>query len=126
MGRSIGAVLAGAVVWSVLYQITFPVLGVVAPDVWANAERIDNSVWLLALLGLTVCYSVLAGYVTGWVAAKEPAKHALWLGLVQLGLGLVFEIVFWNATPVWYHLIFLTLLVPGNVYGGMLREKKTH
>jgi hypothetical protein len=27
----------------------------------------------------------------------------------------------WQLTPVWYHLVFLALLVPAVLYGGRLR-----
>ena len=31
---------------------------------------------------------------------------------VQLLLGIMFEAVSWSLTPVWYHLVFLALVVP--------------
>jgi MFS family permease len=124
MGRSIAAVLAGAVVWSFFYQLTFPVVTMIDPDIWEGAERVDHAPWLATVIALSVVYSVAAGYVTGLVGKKDEPKHALRLGVLQFALGITFEVMFWSFTPVWYHLVFLALLIPGNVYGGMLREKR--
>jgi hypothetical protein len=35
-----------------------------------------------------------------------------------LVLGIGFEVSYWAMLPVWYHLAFLALLIPGNVVGG--------
>jgi hypothetical protein len=45
------------------------------------------------------------------------------LAALQLALGLVFEILFWDMTPVWYHVVFLALIVPATLYGGTLRAR---
>jgi hypothetical protein len=41
---------------------------------------------------------------------------------VLLLMGIGFEVSAWQLTPVWYHLVFLVLLVPAVLYGGRLRE----
>jgi hypothetical protein len=40
---------------------------------------------------------------------------------IQLAVGSAFEASYWDMTPVWYHLVFLALLVPTTVLGGRLR-----
>ena len=123
MKRSVLAVLAGAGVWSLFYQPTFPILRAISPEVWGST-RVDDPTWLSVLIVLTFGYSVLAGYVTGLVARTREVAHAAALGSLQLTLGIIFEVMFWEATPAWYHLTFLALLLPGNLSGGWLRKNR--
>ena len=68
--------------------------------------------------------TIAAGYVTGLTAARNALKHAWALGVAQLALGIFFEVSYWNLLPVWYHLVFLALLIPGNVFGGSWSEAR--
>jgi hypothetical protein len=68
--------------------------------------------------------SVLAGYVTATVAGKDPMPVVWALAVLQLVLGIIAETSAWALTPVWYHLIFLALVVPATVYGGRLRVRR--
>jgi hypothetical protein len=36
-------------------------------------------------------------------------------------MGLAATIQFWDTAPVWYHVVFLVLLTPAHVLGGVLR-----
>jgi len=45
------------------------------------------------------------------------------LGVLQLAIGISFEVSYWAMLPVWYHLVFLALLLPGNVLGGAVRRQ---
>jgi hypothetical protein len=40
--------------------------------------------------------------------------------VLQLGLGIFFQAQYWQLMPLWYHLPFLALLLPGNVYGAWM------
>ncbi len=76
----------------------------------------------MTLLTLCIAVSLLAGYVTGAVARTKPVSHGLALGILQLGLGIFFQAQYWQLMPLWYHLVFLTMLLPGNVYGAWLQD----
>ena len=41
--------------------------------------------------------------------------------MIQLVVGIGFEVSYWEMTPVWYHLVFLALIVPATVWGGILK-----
>lgn len=123
MGRSVLAVLAGAVAWSVLWvasarAVAALVPGAIASDGSAGAPGVN-----LFFLGLSVVYSVGAGYLTAAVARRNELAHTAALGVLQLALGMYFEVSTWQLAPVWYHLSFLVLLLPGNMAGGMLRAR---
>ncbi len=122
MGRSILAVLAGAVVWAVLWLGSNATLAAVFPGQLVPNQYIGHTGILMTLLALCIAFSLLAGYVTAVVARTNLVKHGLALGVLQLGLGIFFQSQYWNLMPLWYHLVFLTLLLPGNVYGAWLRD----
>jgi hypothetical protein len=42
------------------------------------------------------------------------------LAAVLLLVGIFVEIQYWNVMPVWYHLIFLAVLVPATLWGGRI------
>ncbi len=122
MGRSILAVLAGAVVWAVLWLGSNATLAAVFPGQLVPNQYIGHTGILMTLLALCIAFSLLAGYVTAVVARTNLVKHGLALGVLQLGLGIFFQSQYWNLMPLWYHLVFLTMLLPGNVYGAWLRD----
>ena len=49
-------------------------------------------------------------------------KHVWVLALIQLGIGIFVQSGVWDQMPLWYHLPFLALLLPANVYGAWLRD----
>jgi len=124
MWRSILSILAGAVLWTALWlpftramQAAFP--SVIVPD-----QYLGHVPSLLTFLVASVVFSVAAGYLTALVAKSKPVLHALALGILQLALGIGFELSYWALLPAWYHLVFLALLIPGNVGGGGLRARR--
>lgn len=118
-GRDVMAVVAGAVLWAVLWvggsALAAPMLGVVA------GQPITDTGVLLGYIAYSVLLSILAGYTAAAVAGHAPMRPVRWLAGVQLLLGIVFEVSAWSLTPVWYHLVFLVLLVPAVLLGGRLR-----
>jgi hypothetical protein len=119
VGRSVLAVIAGAAVWAVLWTGGTSQMSTVFPDV-VQGERLERALPLITLIAYSVALSVLAGWTTGRIAAAEPVRHATILAVIQLVLGILFEVSAWDLLPVWYHLVFLALLVPATVYGGRL------
>ncbi|HUF51451.1 MAG TPA: hypothetical protein VMN60_11485 [Longimicrobiales bacterium] len=77
---------------------------------------------LLWYIAFSVVLSVAAGYVAAAAAGMGNAARAAGiLAALQLVLGIGVEVSSWGLTPVWYHVVFLALLVPATVYGGRLR-----
>jgi len=124
MWRSVLSVVAGAVLWAALWvpftramQMAFP--SRVIPD-----QYLGHAPTLATFIAASVVFSVAAGYVTALVARSKPVRHAFALGVLQLALGIGFELSYWELLPTWYHLIFLVLLIPANVWGGMLLARR--
>ncbi len=121
MGRSILSVIAGVVLWSVLWIATGAALAALFPDIIVPEQYVGHLGMLLTYLAASIIYSIAAGYLTGTVAARDHVKHGVALGVVLLALGIYFESTYWDLLPVWYHLTFLALLIPGNVAGAAWR-----
>lgn len=124
MGRAVGAVLAGAAVWAVLWLGMNGVLPSIIPEIYVPGERLEHVPLLLFLIAYSVVLSVLAGYVTAAVRGPEPMGAVKALAGLQLTLGVVAEAASWALLPVWYHLVFLALIVPATLYGGRLRARR--
>lgn len=121
MGRAVGAVVAGAAVWAVLWLGMNGVLPAVIPEIYVPDERLEHVPVLLFLIAYSVVLSILAGYVTAFVRGPEPMGAVRALAGLQLTLGVVAEVASWALLPVWYHLVFLALIVPATLLGGRLR-----
>ncbi|MCZ6915645.1 MAG: hypothetical protein O7I93_02610 [Gemmatimonadetes bacterium] len=122
MGRSIMAVLAGATLWAILWIGSNAALAAIFPSRIVVNEYIGHVGILTTMFALSVVYSVLAGYATGVVARTNRVGHGVALGVLQLALGIFFQAQYWQLMPLWYHLPFLALLLPANVYGAWLRD----
>lgn len=79
-----------------------------------------------ALALLATSYRIVIGVAGGWLTARlapsEPLGHALRLGYVGTGLGLIGLIATWDAglAPRWYPIALVLLAVPQCWAGGRL------
>lgn len=126
MLRSVLAVLAGVVLWSAFWLPFNLGMQAAFPDIVDPERYLGHVPMLLVFIVASFLFSVAAGYVAAWAARVKPVQHALVLGVVQLAIGIGFEVSYWDMLPVWYHLVFLALLIPGNLIGGMLRAGQVH
>jgi hypothetical protein len=123
MLRSVGAVLAGILVNVVLSTGVdavmhstgvFPKLG----------EAMSDQLFALAL-GYRLIFTVLGGYVTAWLAQRDPMKHVVILGSIGTVLGAIGAAVTWNKGPEfgpkWYPLALVMTALPVTWLGGRLR-----
>jgi hypothetical protein len=122
-GRITLAVVAGAGLWAVLWVGGTKAAQAVFPDTLDPARPLTHPGFLLGYIGYSVVLSVLAGWVTA--AVGGPARRAAvgMLAGLQLTLGVVAEVSYWSLLPVWYHLVFLALIVPATLSGGLLRAR---
>jgi len=114
-------VVAGATVWAVLWNAGTLGAQAALPQIIPDQPMTHTGI-LVGFIGYSVLLSILAGFVTALVMKTSPMPAVWTLSTLQLTLGLVFEISYWNLMPTWYHLIFLALLIPATVYGGRLRS----
>ena len=120
-GRAILAILAGAAVWPALWVGGTQAAQAAFPSVLAAGQPVTHVGALLGLILYSLLLSMLAGYVTAAVANRNPMPAVWALAVLQLVLGVIAEVSAWSMTPAWYHVVFLALIVPATVYGGLLR-----
>ena len=122
MLRQVLAVLAGFALWSVLwltYNAVLVKLGVLPQD---QTQPLQETGALIALLVGSIIASLLAGYAAA-VTGKAPSlRPVAALGLLLLAVGIFVQSQFWLLMPLWYHLLFLALLLPACIAGARLRR----
>ena len=122
--RSIGAVILGFVAVAALSLGTDQVLHVfkVYPP-WGE-PMYDPRLNLLAL-SYRILYTIIGGYITARLAPRNPIRHAVILGIVGFGVGLVGVIVTlpMNLGPAWYPIAVAVTAVPCTWLGGILCQK---
>ncbi|HRJ87254.1 MAG TPA: hypothetical protein PLN05_10635 [Pyrinomonadaceae bacterium] len=133
MVKIILAVIGGFIAWSILWIGSDQVLQSVSPD-WYGAHQIGfekamfnksefspDSTILLMHIVRSVIFSIIAGYLAALIAG-ENARSPMILGILLLLFGVMVQLMAWNYLPIWYHAIFLLLLVPMSVVGGKLKK----
>ena len=121
MWRIVGAIIAGNLVWTLLWlalNVVLRMQGFLPADPAAPVLRADA---LVIMLAASVLFSVVAGWITSAIAAAHGYAPALVLAVIQLLLGIFFQSQAWHLMPLWYHLPFLLLIVPATLLGARLR-----
>jgi len=116
--RAFVAVVVGFVVWTVLWLGSGAAVRAAMPDALPTEGAITDTTALLVVLALSVVCSLVAGFVTVRIQAAGPAVIVLAILLLVVGIGV--QASGWDRMPVWYHLVFLALLVPMTLLGGRL------
>lgn len=125
MGRATAAVAVGALFWAALWNLGMFTARMVFPGIIDPQLPVTHTGALVAFVLYSAVLSVLAGYITAAVGGAKPMGSVWVLACIQLVLGIAFEAAFWHMTPLWYHLVFLALIVPATVWGGRLRLEST-
>jgi hypothetical protein len=124
--RSIGAVVAGAVVNVALALITDWLLekvGVLPPV----GHPAGSGPLFLATIYRTF-YGVLGAYIAARLAPSRPMLHAMVLGFIGFALSIVGAVVTWNESaqfgPHWYPVALVVLALPTTWLGGKIRVRQ--
>ena len=133
MVRIILGVIAGFVVWSIVWIGSDQVLITLSKS-WYGAHQFEFEKAMFnqtpfapdnTILALNIVRSIIISLMSGFLAAfiaNENKKAPLILGFLLLLFGLLVQIMAWTYLPVWYHVVFLALLVPVTIIGGQLKK----
>lgn len=120
MLRNIAAVIAGNLTWTALWLGLNAVLKMQAL-LPADADKpVDRAPALLLLLAGSVVFSFVAGYLAATIGEGSYWPAVILAG-IQLALGIFFQSQAWRLMPLWYHAVFLLLLVPATIAGAWLK-----
>ena len=120
IGRSVGAVLVGAItgiVLSIGTDMALRAAGVFPP----LGQPMAGALFLLATAYRTV-YGVAGSYIAARLAPHRPMAHALALGVLGTAVSIVGVVATWNSGPElgpkWYPLALVALGMPQSWAGG--------
>lgn len=132
MIRIILGVIVGFIVWSVVWVGSDQVLINAWKHYGAHQFEMEKAFYngepfaadmtiLLVRLVISVVASLMAGFIAAFIA-KENSRSTLILGVLLLLVGIAVQAVFWKVQPLWFHFLFLFLLIPMTVVGGRLKQ----
>lgn len=132
MVRIILAIVAGYILWTILWLGSDAIFSLVSAD-WAkkstdfraavenNIPYAPDSMILVMLLVKSVIITIISGFLTALIA-REHIKSTAALGIFLLISGIFVQFMHWNYMPLWYHVSFLLMLIPMTILGGKLRK----
>lgn len=120
MWRTIGAIIAGLVAWTVIVTILNWGLRLWLPGyVEAEPTMVFTLGMKIARLVMAAVTSIAAGLLVRMIAPKS--NWAPWIvGLILLAVFMPDHVRLWHRFPVWYHLTFLITLAPLVALGAWL------
>lgn len=122
MWRSVGAVFAGYVTWTVIWLVANAAIAAGWSTAFDERGGTSNTGVLLAVLMVAVAASLVSGWLTTKIASRGPLQHASVLGLALLATGIGVQASAWNLLPQWFHIAFLASLVPATLLGAVWRR----
>ncbi len=123
MKRAVLGVLIGYLVWSVVWLAGNAVFFGAAAGVVESGEPYTAAGPLTGAIVLSLICSVAAGLTAAIIARGRALTAALIMAVLLLVTGILVQVRVWTLMPVWYHLTFLVLIVPGCVLGGMIARR---
>ncbi|MBD3337169.1 MAG: hypothetical protein GF355_16780 [Candidatus Eisenbacteria bacterium] len=120
MLRAILGVIAGYIVWTVIWLGGNAVFFAEAAEVMERGDAYTEVGPLAGALVLSIVCSLLGGMTAGAIGKPRGWGSALILGLLLLITGIIVQAGAWDNMPLWYHLIFLVLLLPVTVLGARI------
>ncbi len=125
-------VIAGFVAWSVLWAGSDQVLVMASPG-WYGIHQDDaylalqngesfsaDTTIMLIRLAVAAIATIMSGFLAAFVAG-ENRRAPFALGILLLIVGIAVQASAWNVMPIWFHVIFLALLLPLSILGGKLK-----
>ena len=125
MLRSIMAVAIAIAVWGVLWVLTGMGLSAAMPASFDESGVTTAPALLALMIVISSLLSVFAGWLCATMATHSQMKHVWVLALIQLGIGILVQTGVWDQMPLWYHVIFLAVVVPMHLVGGRIRVGRT-
>ncbi len=133
MIRIVLGIIVGFIAWSILWVGGDEAFGSLWPA-WYGPHKLafekaafnntpfeaNSTILLFKLL-----HSVIASLISGYVAvllSNENRRTTMILGVLLLVVGVAVQVSVWGLLPIWYHFIFLALLIPMTIAGGKLKK----
>ena len=133
MVRIILGAIAGFIAWSMIWVGSEKVLSAIWPE-WYGANQVafeaavqnggaftaDTTILLMNIVRGSIV-SVISGFLAALIAG-ENRRSPLILGVLLVAFGLVIVAMSWSYVPLWYHIMFTSLLIPMTMVGGNFKK----
>lgn len=130
MLRSVLAIVIGVIVVFVLVLVTDLILFQLFPQWYPDPAQGPSPAGVYVLtMTYGLVYAIVAGWVTGFVADRAEALHALVVGIVLLALNLAMPLAnpdmaeMTASQPDWYTIGMPIIGIVGLFLGGILRQR---
>jgi hypothetical protein len=117
--RSIAAVAAG-IAANVIPTISADVLLSALHVMPAFGTGFYETPLVTLALSYRILFAALGGFVTAWLAPKEPMRHVFWLLSIGALAGVLSVFGGWQMFPHWYLIAIVIGSVAANWLGGLL------
>src|SRR5262249_30734360 len=114
------AVIAGLVVWMLVATVANLAVRRLLPGYAAAEPTMQFTAAMMAARLLTGALASLAGGAAVALVSPRSLAAAWVAGLIALVVFVPEHLRLWHVFPVWYHLTFLSSLVPLYLFGAML------
>ncbi len=121
MVRNGFAILMAPVVWGALALPGNQLVFLAYPEALAGQTPLG---YLVLALVISLVYSFVSGAISGWIAKPDFTRIGPLAGLALLVVGVIAQVTYWDALPVWYHLVFLASLIPMAMAGANLITRR--
>lgn len=115
--RTFLSILAGFSAWTVLWCSSNFAAASLSPGSFGTDGSVHHAPLLVSFLVLSLGFSLIAGFLTARLAKDRAWRAASILAGIQLAVGCFVQAQYWELMPLWYHLPFLAMLVPGILAG---------
>lgn len=132
MLRIILGAIVGFFAWVIVWVGSEKMLSTIWPE-WFGAQQrafqaaIENggqfapdTKFLLTQIVCAAIVSVISGFLAVMVAGENQCTPLI-LGVLLLALGLLKAVLSWRYVPIWYHIIFMAILILMTIMGGKLK-----
>ena len=123
--RSIAALVSGYVLWTVLWlggNAGLRAAGLLPGDL---TQPVLAPMPLFVLLVLSLVCSLSGGYVAGAVSRSPSIRTVALLGVLLLATGCFVQSTVWHLMPLWYHVVFLGMVIPVTLVGGVIAKRRS-
>jgi hypothetical protein len=120
MLRNITSIIVGYIIWTAIFLGGAAAVRAINPGVHDEVGMTRDTPTLAIYLAISVVASVVAGYCVARIAEKSKMRCVFLLVVSLLATGVPVQPNAWGKLPVWYNVIFLALLIPLPLAGGMM------
>lgn len=85
-----------------------------------RVDRIDDPRALLVIVLANVLGPLVGGFLAAKLAGRRELLHALVFGLIMFAGAAIDTWMRWAMGPVWFHVLFLSVLIPSGLAGGFV------